>query len=399
MTIDWRTFGADGAIDWSAVEKSFPYVAEMSACLQDPVFHAEGDVWTHTVAVGNSLLSDPDFQALPPERRTALALAVLWHDAAKAETRTEVFDGELGRLRVSHPHHAAKGALKAWRDLWRAGVPVHTRFDVFAMVLGHQQIFRVLKNDDPRLSLARLSTLGSLYDLTMLGKADNRGRTLLSAEGGRVADDEMELIRIAAEEHFCLHGSWPFASPQARLRFGRGVTDGLFYEPRPPKGSRVIVLSGLPGSGKDTYARTALKGYGQVSLDQTREALDVDPTEDQGRVSQATKEACREYLRAKAPFVFNATNLTRLQRSKFITLAISYDAHVEVHALDIPEPRIRKQNRARENVVPDAVVDRMISKWEPPTLLEAHDVVWIGQDFRPIPRPAPAPTPEATPAP
>jgi predicted kinase len=393
MTIDWRTFAADGVIDWPSVEKSFPYVDEMSSCIQDPVYHAEGDVWTHTAAVGRELLSDPDFVALSPARRTTMGLAALWHDVAKPETRTEVFDAELERLRVSHPHHAAKGALIAWRDLWRADVPVHLRLDVFALVLGHQQIFRVLKNEDPRLSLARLSTLGSLYELTLLGRADNRGRI---CEDRRVGEDEMDLIRIAAAENSCLHEPWPFASPQARLRFARGVPDSLYFEPRPPRGSRVIVLSGLPGSGKDTYAETVFKDYAQVSLDQTRQSLGVDATEDQGRVAQATIEACRVHLRAKAPFLFNATNLTRLQRAKIVTLAIAYDAHVTIHALDVSEARIRKQNRGRRDVVPDVVIDRMISKWEPPTLLEAHDVVWIGPDFKPILR---AELPAATAAP
>jgi predicted kinase len=147
------------------------------------------------------------------------------------------------------------------------------------------------------------------------------------------------------------------------------------------------VLSGLPGSGKDTYVRTVLKDYAHVSLDVTREAMDVAPTDNQGRVAQAIVEACRVHLRAKSPFVFNATNLTRLQRAKIITLAIAYDAHVAVHAFDLPEARIRKQNRERAASVPERVLDSMIEKWEPPTLLEAHDVVWIGSDFRPLPKP------------
>jgi predicted kinase len=150
----------------------------------------------------------------------------------------------------------------------------------------------------------------------------------------------------------------------------------------------VIVLSGLPGSGKDTYVRTVLRrGYSHVSLDVTREAMDVAPTDNQGRVAQATVEACRVHLRAKAPFVFNATNLTRLQRAKIITLAIAYDAHVTVHAFDVSEAKIRKQNREREASVPEKVLDSMIEKWEPPTLLEAHDVIWIGSDFRPVLKP------------
>ena len=79
--------------------------------------------------------------------------------------------------------------------------------------------------------------------------------------------------------------------------------------------------------------------------------------------------------------------MTRLQRSKIIALAIAYDAHVTVHAFDLPEAKIRKQNREREASVPEKVLDAMIEKLEPPTLLEAHDVVWIGPDFRPVPKP------------
>jgi hypothetical protein len=30
--------------DWERIERTFPYVAAMRACIQDPVYHAEGDV-------------------------------------------------------------------------------------------------------------------------------------------------------------------------------------------------------------------------------------------------------------------------------------------------------------------------------------------------------------------
>jgi predicted kinase len=382
MKIDWTTFGADGKVDWAAVEAELPYAAAMAACIQDPVYHAEGDVLTHTKLVMDRLVEDDEFRALTPKRRNVLALAALWHDVAKPETRVEIFDEEIGRTKVSHPHHAARGAMHAWRDLWRAGVPLDVRRDVFALVLGHQQVFRVLQGADPRMTLARLSTLGSVYELTMLAKADNRGRI---CPDKRVADDEMDLVRIAADENNCLYGPWPFASAQARFRFARGVKDSLFFEPQPPKGSHVILLSGLPGMGKDTYIRSSLKDYAHVSLDLTREEMDVAATENQGRVAQATIEACRVHLRAKAPFVFNATNLTRLQRSKWVTLAVAYDANVSIHAMDVSERRLRKNNRDRKDSVPDAVIDRMIAKWEPPTTLEAHSVVWIGEDLKPVP--------------
>jgi hypothetical protein len=46
---------------------------------------------------------------------------------------------------------------------------------------------------------------------------------------------------------------------------------------------------------------------------------------------------------------------------------------------------LSKNNNGRKMAVPDAVIDRMISKWEPPTPLETHGFVWIGEDLEPIP--------------
>ena len=87
MSIDWKTFGMDGAVDWRVIETEFPYASDMAACVQDKIYHAEGDVLTHTRLVMDSLFADPEFQALPPDRRNVMALAVLWHDVSKPETR------------------------------------------------------------------------------------------------------------------------------------------------------------------------------------------------------------------------------------------------------------------------------------------------------------------------
>lgn len=33
-------------MDWSGIR--FPWIAPMVECMQDPDYHTEGDVWTHT---------------------------------------------------------------------------------------------------------------------------------------------------------------------------------------------------------------------------------------------------------------------------------------------------------------------------------------------------------------
>ena len=71
---------------------------------QEPRWHGEGDVLTHTRLVLEALEAAPEFWALDVERRAALWLAALLHDVGKAAcTRLE------GGAWTS-PHHGQAGA-------------------------------------------------------------------------------------------------------------------------------------------------------------------------------------------------------------------------------------------------------------------------------------------------
>ncbi len=50
------------------------------------------------------------------------------------------------------------------------------------------------------------------------------------------------------------------------------------------------------------------------------------------------------------------------------------------NASDTPLEKLFAQNRSRDRVVPEAVIEKLIAKWEPPSVLEAHRVVWVGED-------------------
>lgn len=49
-------------IDWELLQTAFPDIAALKNCPQDPIFHAEGDVFTHTKMVVEALMSHPDWQ-------------------------------------------------------------------------------------------------------------------------------------------------------------------------------------------------------------------------------------------------------------------------------------------------------------------------------------------------
>jgi predicted kinase len=79
--------------------------------------------------------------------------------------------------------------------------------------------------------------------------------------------------------------------------------------------------------------------------DAWRERLDIDPGKTQGRLIRAALEEARQYLRAKRPFVWNTTNVSRLNPDSAVGLCLDYDARVEIHAFDPPSTRLFAQNR------------------------------------------------------
>jgi predicted kinase len=381
-TTDWRaTFQSlwlPGPVDWPAIEARLPFVLDLRACMQDPVFHAEGDVWTHTRMVVEALKADPQFACLPEDRRCILALAALLHDIAKPETRAEQFDPALGRMRVTHNHHSSRGAQRAWVYLWETGVPAAIRADIHALILWHQKSFHTFASPKAETAIRTFSLIGSWHELLLHTQADNRGRLCPTiAETAEALD----LLRLQIEELGCLHQPWPFATDASRLYWlDDPAQHSPFFTTHPEAGSHVILMSGIPGMGKDTYIRRHLSGWPVVSLDQLRLEMGVSPEDNQGTIIQAAMEATRVHLRAKRRFVWNATNLTRLHRSKIVSLCRDYGATVEIHALDTPAILTRQQNRDREKRVPDSVIADMLNKWEPPTPLEAHKVVWVRRD-------------------
>ena len=137
----------------------------------------------------------------------------------------------------------------------------------------------------------------------------------------------------------------------------------------------VTVMSGLPGAGKDTWIREHAGALPIVSLDALRLSLDVDPTDAQGEVVQAARERAKELLRARQPFVWNATNLSRQRRGPIVDLLADYKARVRVVYVEAPAPALFAQNKARKESVPEAVIRRMTERWEVPSLTEAHEIV------------------------
>ena len=351
-------------IKWADTQK---WCQAMASCLQDESWHAEGDVWTHTKMVTNQLRQLPEWNALTPHERTVLTFTALFHDSAKPLTSERGEDG-----RVHSPKHAIKGEHLARNILRDASCPFPVREQICRMVRFHGRPTFLLEKSDPDREVISLSYFVNNRLLHLFALADYRGR---DTDGDERSEDTLNLWKECADENKCLDHPFVFPNDQARFLFFKNPLHSIHYVPHEEYRCVVTMVAGLPGSGKDTWLKNNYEGP-VVSLDGIREDLDIDPTDNQGEVAQAARAKCCEYLRSKTSFAFNATNLLRQMRQKWINLFADYGARIELVYIEPPSLElIIEQNKKRERVVPESVIRSLADKCEPPTITEVHGLV------------------------
>jgi tRNA nucleotidyltransferase (CCA-adding enzyme) len=116
------------ALDLGVVDQVLPEMKPLVACEQEPEWHPEGDVWTHTLMVvdkARELNRDLD-----RPRLITVMLGAVCHDLGKPAT-TAVVDGRIRSL-----EHEEAGVEPATRLLDRLNIHTIDGFDVRGQVLG-----------------------------------------------------------------------------------------------------------------------------------------------------------------------------------------------------------------------------------------------------------------------
>ena len=214
--------------------------------------------------------------------------------------------------------------------------------------------------------------------LTAVADADGRGRRCADpADQARIVD-HCALWAEHCRELGVLDAPRRFPTPHTRRVWlesapGARSPDVPAYD---DTAGEVILMAGLPASGKDSWLRTHRPDLPVISLDRLRGELDVDPDDAQSEEIAAAREQARRYLREGTSFAWNATNLTPALRAQLLELFRGYRARTHIVYCEAGPDDLLTRNRSREARVPAWVIDHMIERWTVPDPAEAHAVTY-----------------------
>lgn len=347
---------------------------------QSPIYHGEGNVYSHTMMVLSALQSMPEYRELDIDSQNILYLAAMFHDIGKIKT-TVFKDNDW-----HSPNHSLTGSKMVrelmYKEFGFCGSKelVEFREAVCLLIRHHSFPPHAIDRNSPILRLQNIASNGKLFPkfsikmLCILAKADILGRICKDTDEQL---DAVSLCELLAKEENCYESCYNFVSNYTKRAYLSGRDVPKDYELFDNTWGEVIMLSGLPGTGKDYFIKNNFQELPMISLDEIRKENKISPTENQGKVANIARDMAKEYLRNHKPFVWNATNITPQTRESLVNLFELYKAKVRIIYLETDYNRQMKQNQDREDMVPINVIDGMIKKLVPPTAEEAENVEYI----------------------
>lgn len=149
-----------------------------------------------------------------------------------------------------------------------------------------------------------------------------------------------------------------------------------------------VMLAGLPGSGKSTYANKYKDKYVVLSSDAIREELygDENDQTDPSKVFDLMFKRAVEALNAGKSVLYDATNIKRRLRIDTLqrlekAVKETFTKTILVIYTNIDE--VKRRNASRARVVPEIVIDNMLKSFEFPVYNEGWNVIKVEYSTEP----------------
>lgn len=139
---------------------------------------------------------------------------------------------------------------------------------------------------------------------------------------------------------------------------------------------RIVVLTGLPGSGKSTWL--AQNAGGGISSDAVRKLLADDETDQSihTQVFQTVRYLLEQRIAIGRPVTYiDATNLIPEERRPYVEIARMRGCEIEAVFFDVPLAVCLERNARRARVVPPEAMEKMAAKLIPPDVAEGFSKV------------------------
>lgn len=172
----WPSLGL-AALGPTGALSLFPELAAMQNVPQEPEWHPEGDVFTHTLLVVDEAARLCRQQALPEDEALRVLFGALCHDLGKPATTTH----EDGRIKSKN--HESEGEPPTRSFMARLGAPKDLVDDVVDLVRDHLKPFQLYKDRDVIKdgAIRRLAVRVPIDRLCRVARADHFGRTTKEA--------------------------------------------------------------------------------------------------------------------------------------------------------------------------------------------------------------------------
>jgi len=294
----WRfpKYQVDTELNWDDLANSYNWIADMKGVQQDPIWHAEGDVYVHTKMVTEELIKLQNFDSLSEQDKHIILSSALFHDIEKRSTTSE--EEIEGQIRIVSPRHAKKGEFTTRQILYTdINTPFQVREQICKLVRLHGLPLWAISKDNPDKEVIYSSTVVNNKLLSSLATADVLGRTCQDQDEILM---KIELFKELCKDNQCFTKPKEFKSNYGRFLYFNKEDGYVDYLPFDDLICTGTVMCALPGSGKDTFIRKNLD-QPILSLDDIRREHKISHKDKKGngQVIQLAKEKAKEYLRAK----------------------------------------------------------------------------------------------------